>query len=439
MTRLLVALLLAAEAGTPGDVLTLPQALENCDDHQPLLVQAQANTQAAGARVDEALGGYLPQVNGSAAFIYSQPFGSSSNGVSSVGVVGASGAGGSGAVIGGAPGAAPRISLGLTAYQLIYDFNQTLDKIRAARASVAQYAYTQDEARVTTHLTVRSAYYNARAEKALLQVARDTLDNEKKHLTLTEAQIRVGVQPEIALATEKATYSTDVYQEINAEGTYATGKSQLNQAMGVEGPIDYDVQAVDAPPVAGEDRTTDQLMEQALQARPAYLAAVKQVDAQVLLVASYRGNLFPSIYGEGGILSSGPHLDDQTGNIFGEIALAWPIFNWTNINATREQRADLLLYEGQRDQLRQQIRVDLETARLQVATYLSSVKAAQDAVVNAHEQLRLAEGRYQSGVGNIIELGDAQVAFTNSQVQEIQAQFNLNNARATLMAKLGQP
>src|SRR5581483_1071311 len=101
------------------------------------------------------------------------------------------------------------------------------------------------------------------------------------------------------------------------------------------------------------------------------------------------------------------------------------------------QRADLLLYEGQRDQLRQQIRVDLETARLQVATYQASVKAAQEGVVNAHEQLRLAEGRYQNGVGNIIELGDAQVAFTNTQVQEIQAQFNLNNARATLMAKLG--
>ncbi len=431
MTRLLVALLLTAEAATPGDILTLAQALQNCDEHQPLLVQAQANTEAAGARSDEALGAYLPQVNGSATLSYSQPFGNASTGVNSVGVVG-------GTVIGGTAGAAPHVSLGLTAYQLIYDFNQTLDRIRAAKASVSQYAFTQQEARVTTHLTLRSAYYNARAEKALLQVARDTLDNEKKHLTLTEAQIRVGVQPEIALATEKATYATDVYQEINAEGTYATGKSQLNQAMGIEGPIDYEVEAVDAPPVLGEDQTTDQLMEQALQARPAYLAILRQIDAQALLVASYRGNLFPSIYAEGGVLASGEHFNSETGNLFGELALSWPIFNWTNISAIKEQRADLLLYEGQRDQLRQQIRVDLETARLQDATYQTSVNAAQDGVVNAHEQLRLAEGRYQSGVGNIIELGDAQVAYTNSQVQQIQAQFNLNSARSTLLAKLGQ-
>ena len=438
MTRLLVAVLLTAEAGTPGDVLTLSQALENCDEHQPLLVQANANTRAAGARVDEALGAYLPQLNGSADFIYSRPFGYSSSGVASVGVV-SGGATGNGAVIGGTPGAAPRWNLGATASQLIYDFNQTLDRIRAAKAANAQYALTEQEARVTTHLTVRTAYYNARAQKALLGVARDTLENEKKHLTLTEAQIRVGVQPEIALATEKATYSSDAYQEINAEGTYATGKSQLNQAMGIEGPIDYEVEPIDAPPVPGEDRTTDQLMEEALRARPAYLAIQRQIDAQVLLVASYRGNLFPNIYAQVGVLASGEHLDELTGNVFGELALTWPIFNWTNISDVKEQRADLLLYEGQRDQLRQQIRVDLETARVQVATYLSSVKAAQDAVTNAREQLRLAEGRYQSGVGNIIELGDAQVTYTGSQVQQIQAQFNLNNARATLMAKLGQP
>lgn len=433
--RLLCAVLLAAEAASPGDVLTLSQALENCDEHQPLIVQAIANRQAAGARVDESLGQYLPQVNGTAALIYSQPVGGANAadaGANSAAVVGQ---GATSAVV---VGSGVRANLSLTAYQLIYDFNQTLDRIRAAKAANAQYAFTEAEARVTTHLTVRSAYYNARAQKALLGVARDTLDNEKKHLTLTEAQIRVGVQPEIALATEKATYANDVYQAINAEGTYSTGKSQLNQAMGIEGPIDYEVESIDAPPVTGEEKTTDQLMEQALAARPAYLAILKQVDAQALLVGAYRGNLFPSLFAEGGVQATSPLPGSFTGSLFAELALSWPIFNWTNISDIKEQKADLLLIEGQRDQLRQQIRVDLETARLQVATYKSSVQAASEGVVNAHEQLRLAEGRYQNGVGNIIELGDSQVAYTNAQVQQIQAEFNLNNARSTLMAKLGQ-
>ena len=69
---------------------------------------------------------------------------------------------------------------------------------------------------------------------------------------------------------------------------------------------------------------------------------------------------------------------------------------------------------------------------------VSGLASAGAAVVNAHEQLRLAEGRFRTGVGSIIELGDAQVAYTTAEVQLISAQYTLNNARATLMAKLGR-
>jgi len=67
-----------------------------------------------------------------------------------------------------------------------------------------------------------------------------------------------------------------------------------------------------------------------------------------------------------------------------------------------------------------------------------SLVAAQDAVDNAKEQLRLAEGRYQAGVGTIIELSDAQVQLTNAAAQLVQAQFNLATARAKLLAALGR-
>jgi outer membrane protein len=59
--------------------------------------------------------------------------------------------------------------------------------------------------------------------------------------------------------------------------------------------------------------------------------------------------------------------------------------------------------------------------------------------VNAREQLRLAEGRYSSGVGSIIELGDAQIAATSAAAQVVQADFNLATARAQLLTALGRP
>ncbi len=59
--------------------------------------------------------------------------------------------------------------------------------------------------------------------------------------------------------------------------------------------------------------------------------------------------------------------------------------------------------------------------------------------MNARLRLKLAEGRYEAGVGSAIELGDAQVALTHAGAQRVQAQFNLSTARAQLLAALGRP
>jgi outer membrane protein len=66
------------------------------------------------------------------------------------------------------------------------------------------------------------------------------------------------------------------------------------------------------------------------------------------------------------------------------------------------------------------------------------VLAADEALLNARERLRLAEGRYQAGVGSVIELGDAQVALTNAAAQKVQADYNVSTARAQLMKAIGR-
>jgi outer membrane protein len=93
---------------------------------------------------------------------------------------------------------------------------------------------------------------------------------------------------------------------------------------------------------------------------------------------------------------------------------------------------------GQYEIQHQQIRLDLEQARLAVRAAKASEEATHEAAVNAREQLRLAEGRYQAGVGNMIELGDSQVAMTTASAQEVQAHFSLATARAQLVLALGQ-
>jgi len=66
------------------------------------------------------------------------------------------------------------------------------------------------------------------------------------------------------------------------------------------------------------------------------------------------------------------------------------------------------------------------------------ITASEEAVASAREQLRLAEGRYQAGVGSALELGDAQLAMQHAAAQGVQAEYNLAAARARLLRAVGR-
>ena len=88
--------------------------------------------------------------------------------------------------------------------------------------------------------------------------------------------------------------------------------------------------------------------------------------------------------------------------------------------------------------MRLQVSVDVVQGRLAVRASKSSIDGAEEALTNAREQLRLAEGRYQTGQGSIIELADAQVAYTTAEAQEVSARYSLASARAQLLTALGE-
>jgi outer membrane protein len=57
----------------------------------------------------------------------------------------------------------------------------------------------------------------------------------------------------------------------------------------------------------------------------------------------------------------------------------------------------------------------------------------------ARENLDLAEGRYSAGVGNIIELTDAQVSLTSAHANTIKSLYDYKTALAALEKAVGQP
>ena len=126
-------------------------------------------------------------------------------------------------------------------------------------------------------------------------------------------------------------------------------------------------------------------------------------------------------------------------SLSGLLTLTWPLISGgQTVYAVREAEALLIVAQRNLDALRLQVRGQLLLALFQVATARESFAASQRLLQQAELQLAMASGRYQAGVGNAIEVGDAQVAATTARAQRVGAEYTLASARANLAWQLGR-
>lgn len=414
----------AAGATAPAArVLTLDEALRIGLKRQPQMRQAQAGVEAARGRVDQALAPLLPQLTGSAS--YERTSGTSGQAFD--------------VFTGAAAGARDLYSVGLTGRLTVWDFGQTPNRWRAARAAASgEERFAEGTAR-SVALAIRTTYFNAVASRSLVVVARDRVTNEEKHFQQVKAFVEVGTRPRIDLVTERANLANARVQLIQAENDYATARVQVEQAIGVTDLGPWEVADQTLEPVPGEEAALEVLLQEALAARPDLAALSEQRRAQELTVSALQGGYLPSLGVQASVAGQGPRPGDLSEAWSTAVTLSWPLFQGgLTRGQVREAKANATALDAQLESLRQQVRLDVEQARLGVRAAVASLSASKDASESAREQLALAEGRYQTGVGSVLELSDAQLALTTALAQQVQAEFSLATARSQLLRALGR-
>jgi outer membrane protein TolC len=129
------------------------------------------------------------------------------------------------------------------------------------------------------------------------------------------------------------------------------------------------------------------------------------------------------------------------------LALSWqaqlnlniPIFDgFRTTNRVEETLHTYHVIRAQEEAQRQQVALDVESAYLRLVELQERIKANEAAANAAKENLDLANGRYQVGVGSIIEVTDAQTLYTDAQTTYIRALYDYKIADAQLLRAIGQ-
>lgn len=99
---------------------------------------------------------------------------------------------------------------------------------------------------------------------------------------------------------------------------------------------------------------------------------------------------------------------------------------------------ELKKVEQERDDLRNQIALEVKTSQAQLDAAQHEVDVANLGVKLAEEEVAQARDRFQAGVANNIEVVSAQDALARANDNQIAALYDYNQSRADLSHAIGQ-
>jgi outer membrane protein TolC len=402
-----------------GRVLSLEEAVGIALEAQPQIQARLHDYMAAAHRVDQAFSTLLPQLTGSwTAARLKEAVGNreTNRTITTIRPLN------------------ERTEVGVTLSQVLFDFGKTFASTEAARrlAEVAQEDVELQRQLIT--LTVKESFININFARRLIRVQEQSLERADLNLRSARGFFEVGTRPKSDVARAEVDVANARVDLIRARNAERLARVALNTAMGIPADTQTEVGEILFYQKMSLDRT--RLQSQALAQRPEYKQARLRVsEAEARARRAYR-DFFPDISGAG---TYGAARADMNEVWELRLELQWSIFDGGNrISRYRESKVNIDGAVARVKALELDISREVEQAYLVVNEADERIAAAQTAVASAQENFRLAQGRFDAGVGTILELTDAQLFLTQAQNTEAQALADYRIALARLERATGQ-
>jgi outer membrane protein TolC len=399
-----------------GRVLSVEDAVAIALETQPSIQARLGDYAAAAYRVDQAFAPLLPQITASWTAARAQSVAATS--------------GSSRTDPSWSTTTAGRISLS----QILFDFGKSYASTEVARR-LAEVALEDTELqRQLVTQTVKESFTNINFAQRLIRVNAQALQRAELNLRSARGFFEVGTRPRSDVTRAEVDVANARLDVIRARNAERLARVALATAMGLPAttPLAIEDNLIYQPVTMDSVR----LLEEALRQRPESRQAKLQADAAESRVRRAFRDFFPDVTGGG---FYGAQRTDLSEIWELNVGLSWSIFDGGNrIARYREAKANLDAAQARVKATELDVSREVEQAQNNVIESQERIQAAQVAVTSAEENFRLAQGRFDAGVGTILELTDAQLALTLAQNTEAQALADYRIALARLDRATGR-
>ena len=409
-----------------GAQLDLQRCIEIALRKQPNIVAARNVVDVNRSRVGQAQSNYYPQISADASYSRIKPVTGAQRALTT---------GVSGLSTSNATSAFDEYAGTLSVNQLLFDFWKTRTQVDIQKLNVGASKSDLENTSESVVFNVKQAYYGVLQAKRNRDVAEETVKQYQQHLEQAKGFYQVGTAAKYDVTKAEVDLSNSKLNLIKAENALKIARVTLNNAMGVPDAPEYSIE--DNLSYKNYDITFDEALRRAYLNRPDLQSLIFQRKAASQSIELAKKGYYPVLTGNAAYIRQGEDFPLDKGWNAG-VSLTFPLFNgFLTKNQVSEQKANLEVVSANEEALKQNILLDVQQGYLNLAQAAESITTADLTVKQARENLDIANGRYAAGVGNPIEVTDAEVSLTNAKTSYIQALYDYRIAVATIEKAMG--
>ncbi|WP_036307616.1 TolC family protein [Methylophilus sp. 5] len=332
---------------------------------------------------------------------------------------------------------------------LLADLGQRSAKLGQAQALLNAANATHDAVLQEVFIAAAQAYFDNLTTQATLTAFEYAESLAKESLAAATAKFKAGVGLLTDQLQAQTAYAQARLDRIKAEGELKNAHGTLCSAMGLIANTPFTLlQRNQSLAQVDFVHRVDELIQQALEAHPAILAAKAKVTAAEENIKAVKAEGLPTLN-----LNTELSRNDQMG--YQQLA-NFPASNVYSTTATVGLQLNMPLFEGfsrsyqvqsaeaerqtrtaELNRIMQQVSLEVWRSYHSLLSERENLRATEELVRNSQEAFNVAQGRYHAGVGNIIELLNVQNALSSARQQQIKSLAALRAARLKLAASMG--
>ena len=337
------------------------------------------------------------------------------------------------------PGDYSQASLTLSASWLLWDHGARSASLESATQLLAAANLSQDATVQAVFLSAVQAWCGWFAAQGAVAAALESEKASQESLKAAERRYEVGTATPADKLQARTAWSQTVLTRIRAEGEARSARGVLMNVLGLDA---SDSQAIAAP---GQTRPTGEfeadlgrLIERAKGARPDLAASDAQVRAARAGVALARANGLPTVTLGASAGETHNSLTDPATNGSIGVTVSIPVFTgFATAYRVRAAREQVAVKEAQRERIERQVSLDVWKAYHGLVTATQSLRASADLLASAEQSRRVAKGRFDAGVGGILDLLNAESALASARQQDVQTRYDWLIAKFGLAQSIG--